>query len=67
VTLQPGAEKAHGDLINICKYLIWQGEREIKKSEPDVSQWYPVKGKRQRTQTKIEKVPFKYKEKKFLT
>ena len=36
---QPGEEKAQWDPINVCNHLM----EEVKKTQPDSSQWCPVK------------------------
>lgn len=39
-TIQPGQEKAQGDLIHVYKYLVGG----VKKMEPEFSQWCSVTG-----------------------
>ena len=36
---QPGEEEVQGDPISVYKYLM----EEVKKTQPDSSQWCPVK------------------------
>ena len=38
--MQPGEEKAVGDLISVCKYLM----EGVKEMEPGSSQWCPMVG-----------------------
>jgi len=40
-TVQSGEEKVQGAYVSVYKYLMW----EVKKTEPDSSQWCPVKEK----------------------
>jgi len=39
-SVQPGEEKAQGDLISVYKYLTG----ELKKIDPDTSKWCPLTG-----------------------
>jgi len=50
-TVQPGEEKAQGDLIDV--YLMG----EAKKMEPGSSQWCPARGQEAKAQTKIQEIP----------
>lgn len=57
-TLQLGAKKAQGDLINARKYLTGGGGRNKEKLVS--SMWCPVKGKRRWIQTNIQEITFKH-------